>query len=262
MLHLACDAYENQGGIATLQRDLIEQSDSGSFITFADSRQGVERLAAHTEHELVSPYRSGYEANDRAAIERALRSGSLRGVVATSALELGINIPHFGVGLNIQLPASRKGFRQRLGRVGRSSPGAFAIVAVSNAFRRYGSSLEDYYRGSVEPSHLYLDNRFVHFAHAKCLADELEMLGVRGKAAPPDGVDWPNGFAEVFEFARIAGARARPREFDHIAGMGGDNPHLGMTLVQQIVEVEEGNFRHITRIRNGKLPSSPGSMPS
>ena len=184
LLHLACDAYEVQGGISKLQRDLIEQSDSGSFITFADSRQGIERLAAHTEHKLVSPYRSGYEVDDRAGIERALRSGGLRGVVATSALELGINIPHFEVGLNIELPASRKGFRQRLGRIGRSSPGAFAIVAASNAFRRYGSSLDDYYRRSVEPSHLYLDNRFVHFAHAKCLADELEMLGVRGGRPP------------------------------------------------------------------------------
>ena len=230
LLHLAYDTNESQEGISNLQRDLIEQSDSGSFITFADSRQGVERLAAATEHELVSPYRSGYELDDRALIERALRSGRLRGVVATSALELGINIPHFEVGLNIQLPASRKGFRQRLGRIGRSSPGSFAIVAASNAFRRYGSSLEEYFRGSVEPSHLYLGNRFVHFAHAKCLADELEMLGTRGKVAPPHGIDWPAGFADVFEFARVAGARARPREFDHIAGMGGDNPHHNYPL--------------------------------
>lgn len=230
LLHLAYDTSEDQGGISNLQRDLIEQSDSGSFITFADSRQGVERLAADTEHELVSPYRSGYETDDRAKIERALRSGSLRGVVATSALELGINIPHFEVGLNIQLPASRKGFRQRLGRVGRSSAGAFAIIAASNAFRRYGSSLEDYYQRSVEPSHLYLSNRFVHFAHAKCLADELEMLGARGKTAPPRGTDWPNGFADVFEFARVAGPKARPREFDHIASMGGDNPHHNYPL--------------------------------
>ena len=230
LLHLAYDPDEAQERISILQRDLIEQSDSGSFITFADSRQGVERLAAATEHELVSPYRGGYEADDRAVIERALRSGSLRGVVATSALELGINIAHFEVGLNIHLPASRKGFRQRLGRVGRSSRGAFAIVAASNAFRRYGSSLEDYYRRSVEPSHLYLGNRFVHFAHAKCLADELEMLGARGKAAPPQGIDWPAGFADVFEFARVTGTRARPREFDHIAGMGGDNPHHNYPL--------------------------------
>ena len=189
LLHLACGADEMQSTISGLQRALVERSNSGSFITFLDSRQGVERLAAQTEHGLVNPYRSGYEAEDRAVIESALRSGRLRGVVATSALELGIDIPHFAVGLNLGVPTSRKAFRQRLGRVGRSSPGVFAVVAEPNAFRRYGSSLEDYYRGSVEPSHLYLDNRFVHFAHAKCLADEFDMLGVKGRSVPPSNIE-------------------------------------------------------------------------
>ncbi len=230
LLHLACGADEMQSTISGLQRALVEQSERGSFITFLDSRQGVERLAAQTEHGLVNPYRSGYEAEDRAAIESALRSGRLRGVVATSALELGIDIPHFAVGLNLGLPTSRKAFRQRLGRVGRFSPGAFAVVAEPNAFRRYGSSLEDYYRGSVEPSHLYLDNRFVHFAHAKCLADEFDMLGVKGRSVPPSNIEWPSGFADVYDFARIGGARARPREFDHIARIGGDSPHHNYPL--------------------------------
>ena len=72
-----------------------------------------------TDDASVKPYRSGYEAEDRTAIERALRDGCLRGVVSTSALELGIDIPHFVVGFNIGVPASRKSFRQRLGRVGR-----------------------------------------------------------------------------------------------------------------------------------------------
>ena len=239
LLHLACGPTETQTMVADLQRNLVERSGADSFITFLDSRQGVERLAAQTEHDLVKPYRSGYEAEDRAMIERALRAGSLRGVVSTSALELGIDIPHFAVGLNLGLPSSRKAFRQRLGRVGRSTPGAFAILAEGNTFRRYGSSLDDYFRGSVEPSHLYLDNRFIHFAHAKCLADELDMLGVRGRSVPPGNVDWPAGFKEVYEFARVGGGRVRPREFDHIAGMGGDNPHHNYPLRN----VGEENFQ-------------------
>ena len=239
LLHLSCGTDELQQAISTLQRNLIEQSTSGSFITFVDSRQGVERIAAETAHELVNPYRSGYEAEDRAGIERALRFGNLRGVVATSALELGIDIPHFAVGVNLALPTSRKAFRQRLGRIGRSTPGTFSVVAEPNAFRRYGSSLEDYYRGSVEPSHLYLDNRFVQFAHAKCLADELDMLGVKGRSVPPGNIHWPSGFGDVYDFAKIGGARARPREFDHIAGIGGDSPHLNYPLRN----VGEENFQ-------------------
>ena len=230
LLHVACSPDDSQKIVGDLQREILEASDSGSFITFMDSRQGVERLAAEAEHDLVNPYRSGYESEDRAAIEQALRNGRLRGVVATSALELGIDIPHFAVGLNLELPNSRKAFRQRLGRVGRSTAGAFAVVAEPNAFLRYGSSLDDYYRGSVEPSHLYLDNRFVHFAHAKCLADELDMLGVKGRSVPPGNIDWPAGFEDVYEFARVGGTRARPKEFDHIARIGGDNAHHNYPL--------------------------------
>lgn len=230
LLHVTCSVEEMQAVISDLQRNLVEHSDSDSFITFMDSRQGVERLAAQTGHDLVHPYRSGYEAKDRAMIERALRSSSMRGVVATSALELGIDIRDFTVGLNLGIPMSRKAFRQRLGRVGRFVPGAFAVVAERSAFSRYGSSLDDYYRGSVEPSHLYLENRFVHFAHARCLADELDMLDVKGKSVPPGNIDFPAGFREVYEFARVGGGRARPREFDHIAGIGGDNPHVNYPL--------------------------------
>lgn len=120
IVHLACKAREEATIATELQKVLLGGSDRGSFITFVDSRQGAERLAIRTEAEdKVRPYRSGYEASDRQAIERALREGSLRGVVSTSALELGINIPHFSVGMNLGVPASRKSFRQRLGRVGR-----------------------------------------------------------------------------------------------------------------------------------------------
>ena len=119
---------------------LVEESADGSFITFVDSRQGAERLAVRTDNSgLVKPYRSGYEPEDRSDIEQALRDGRLRGVVSTSALELGIDIPHFAVGLNIGVPETRKSFRQRLGRVGRQRPGSFAVVAEPYAFNRYGS---------------------------------------------------------------------------------------------------------------------------
>jgi hypothetical protein len=87
--------------------------------------------------------------------------------------------------LNLNVPASRKSFRQRVGRIGRQKPGAFAVIAEPYAFRRFGMSLADYHASSVEPSYLYLQNRFIQYAHARCLADELEMLGVNGRKAAP-----------------------------------------------------------------------------
>jgi DEAD/DEAH box helicase domain-containing protein len=225
LLHLAVKRGEEASLAVELHKTLLS-SERGSFITFVDSRQGVERLAIRTDsEEVVRPYRSGYEGPDRLAIEQALRDGSLRGVVSTSALELGINIPHFSIGLNMNVPASRKSFRQRLGRVGRRKPGAFAVVAEPYAFRRFGMSFAEYYAASVEPSYLYLQNRFIQYAHARCLSDELEALGISGRKVPPGFVNWPEGFAQIFDFAYVGGPAARPREFDGIHRVGGDAPH-------------------------------------
>lgn len=231
ILHVAAANRREAEVAEAIHKDLVAESTDGSFITFVDSRQGAERLAVRTGSEsLVKPYRSGYEAEDRSNIERALRDGHLRGVVSTSALELGIDIPHFAVGLNIGVPVTRKSFRQRLGRVGRRRPGAFAVVAEPYAFKRYGNTLGEYYDRSVEPSYLYLGNRFMQFAHARCLAEELEMLGVTGRKALPKAVRWPDGFAEVFDFAYAGGPAARPREFDQINRIGGDQPHFNYPL--------------------------------
>ena len=231
ILHLAA-ADRREGEVAeVIHQALLEGATDGSFITFVDSRQGAERLAVRTGNDsLVKPYRSGYEAADRSNIEHALRDGHLRGVVSTSALELGIDIPHFAVGLNIGVPVTRKSFRQRLGRVGRQRPGSFAVVTEPYAFNRFGSTLAEYYAKSVEPSYLYLGNRFMQFAHARCLAEELEMLGVTGRKELPTIVTWPEGFAEVFEFAYPGGPAARPREFDQINRIGGDQPHFNYPL--------------------------------
>jgi DEAD/DEAH box helicase domain-containing protein len=217
--------------IGAILRRLVDESDDGSFIVFRDSRMGAERIAAQVDRpKHINPYRSGYEPKDRTAIEDALRKGSLRGVVSTSALELGIDIPHFSVGLNIGVPHSRKSFRQRLGRIGRHGPGVFGIIAPSFAFNRFGMTLMDYYRESVEPSYLYLNNRFMQYAHARCLAEELEMLGVGGRKRVPGRVSWPDGFSEKLDFAYAGSPSARPREYDQIFNIGGDQPHLNYPL--------------------------------
>ncbi len=219
----------------------------GGFITFVDSRKGVEGLASARENageedpaKLVDvadilPYRAGYAAEDRSRIERRLQDGTLRGVVSTSALELGIDIPHLRVGFNIGVPESRKAYRQRLGRVGRAAPGAFVVIAPRDAFARYGTSFREYHDMSVESSYLYLDNRFMQFAHGRCLADELESIGAPPKT--PARIAWPAGFREMHRAARPGGNR--PPEFDVIAALGGDSPQYGYPLRN----VGETNFQ-------------------
>ena len=225
-------------GLVECVRSLVVDSTRGSLIAFVDSRQGTERVAADIDlSALVKSYRSGFEPQDRADIEASLKDGQLRGVVSTSALELGIDVPHFTVGINAGIPYSRKSFRQRLGRVGRQTRGVFAILAEPNAFHRFGNTLADYYEASVEPSYLYLRNRFLQYAHARCLSDELEMFRQTGRKTLPSTVDWPEGFTEIFGFVDPAGPSARPREFDQVAALAGDKPQFGFPLRKAPEEV-------------------------
>ena len=232
--HVACPPGEGPAIARQLQQTVLARGTSGSFITFVDSRKGVESLAIATEEDLegltddpaVGAYRAGYIPEDRRQIEHDLRSGALRGVVSTSALELGIDFPSLTVGFNLGIPSTRKAYRQRLGRVGRNGPGAFIVIGTPSEFRQYGSTLREYHEMSVEPSYLYLDNRFMQYAHGRCLIDERDAL-----AAPsslPGRVPWPLGFKDVYSSARPTGNR--PTEFDAIASLGGDMPHLGYPL--------------------------------
>ncbi len=237
LLHI--DGPEIGGPGESMLQDIIQEigpATEDSFIAFHNSRQGVERVTKAIDRDDILPYRSGYEGRDRARIERQLREGALRGVVSTSALEVGIDVSGFTVGLNLGVPQSKKAFRQRLGRVGRASPGIFAVFAPRHAFTQLGSSFQEYFEGSVEPSYLYLDNRFIQFAHAKCLMDESEQLGFSDAKIPP-GVQWPESFEKVYEAAR-PGTR-RPREFELIAQIGADSPHFNYPLRQ----VGEPNYK-------------------
>ena len=237
--HLACPMGEQLQVAKALHKRVLADGREGGFITFLDSRKGVERLVVASQDteateldELLGnanilPFRAGFDSHDRRRIERRLQSGSLRGVVSTSALELGIDLPHLRVGFNIGVPSTRKAYRQRLGRVGRAGPGAFVVVAPPNEFRRYGTTFHEYHEMSVEPSHLYLDNRFMHFAHGRCLAVERESLAASLKL-PRRTAQWPHGFEESYVAAQ-PGGRRRP-EFDPIAELGGDSPHYGYPL--------------------------------
>lgn len=225
--------------VANIASGICALEERHRFISFVDSRQGVERIVYRVNSpDIVKPYRSGYAHSDRIAIERSLNDGTLCGVVSTSALELGIDIADMEIGINLGVPQSRKSFRQRLGRVGRAMPGLFLVIAPANAFTRFGETLDSYYESSVEPSYLYLGNRFVQFAHARCLQDEMESLG-RKPDDLPARIQWPQGFSEILKIARVG----YPMEFQAMAQIGGDSPHFNYPLRQLgefNVEIQQG----------------------
>ena len=99
--HVACPPGEELSIARQLQESVLTNGRQGGFITFMDSRKGVETLAMATEQDIkglfndpaVSPYRAGYVSTERREIERKL---PFRDVAGCSF--------HVGIGTRYRLP--------------------------------------------------------------------------------------------------------------------------------------------------------------
>jgi len=153
-------------------------------IVFAPSRMRVEILLTYLrdvlrnkpgDAERVAGYRGGYLPNERRAIERGLRDGSVRGVVATNALELGIDIGGMGASVVMGYPGSLASLWQQFGRAGRRHDAALSVlVASSNPLDQYVLTHPDYvFERSIERGLIDADNLYILASHLKCAAFEL-----------------------------------------------------------------------------------------
>ena len=102
-------------------------------------RTARETIAARTPHlrDAIAPYRAGYTAEQRRELERRLAAGELRAVVATNALELGIDIGLLDCAISIGFPGTVASLRQQWGRAGRSGEGLAMLVASADALDQY-----------------------------------------------------------------------------------------------------------------------------
>lgn len=104
-------------------------------VIFGRSRRGVEILLTYLQgvsgSKAVRGYRSGYLPTQRREIEKGLRDGSVRAVVATNALELGIDIGGLGAALLVGYPGSVASAWQQAGRAGRGLDPAAAVLVAS-----------------------------------------------------------------------------------------------------------------------------------
>ena len=106
-------------------------------IAFADSRNGAERIAIAARalgvpHDDVVTYRAGLLTRERREIEAGFTAGTIQGVVATSALELGIDLPGFDVAILSGFPGTLASFWQRVGRSGRGERPSIAVLIEGN----------------------------------------------------------------------------------------------------------------------------------
>ena len=102
-------------------------------------RVAREAIAVRAPHlrDAIAPYRAGYTAEQRRELERRLAAGELRAVVATSALELGIDIGTLDCAISIGFPGTVASLRQQWGRAGRSGAGLAVLVASADALDQY-----------------------------------------------------------------------------------------------------------------------------
>ncbi len=169
-----------------LTRDLI---DAGiSTLVFTRSRRAVEILVRYLRDDLdedgpadldpdeaVRGYRGGYLPDRRREVEQQLRAGETRCVVATSALELGIDVGGLDAVVIAGWPGSRAAAWQRAGRAGRRGlPSLVVMVACSEPLDQYVAADPEYLHGEP-PEHGRVDpeNLSVLVPHAKCAAFEL-----------------------------------------------------------------------------------------
>jgi len=153
-------------------------------MVFANSRLHTELLLTYLQKanpqlpgkpETIRGYRSGYLPGERREIERGLRDGRIRGVVSTSALELGIDIGSLDTVVMAGYPGTIAGTWQRAGRAGRRSGSSCAVMVASSApLDQFIVRNPDYFFGN-SPEHAFIqpDNLEILVNHLKCAAFEL-----------------------------------------------------------------------------------------
>ncbi len=155
-------------------------------ILFARSRLRVELIAAYLNDYFrnafnknngicVEPYRSGLLPNERRAIEKGLRDGTIQGVVSTNALELGIDIGGLDAAVMAGWPGSMASFRQQLGRAGRRQGLSLGVFVASSApMDQYMMEHPERIMGeSSEFARIDPENPYIYADHVKCAAFEL-----------------------------------------------------------------------------------------
>ena len=250
---------------ARMMADLV--AEGARTLTFVRSRRSAELAALSARSRLadaapqlratVASYRAGYLAEDRRALERALADGELRGLAATNALELGIDISGLDAVVLAGFPGTVASFWQQAGRCGRRGQGALVLlVARDDPLDTYlvhhpeallGKPVE---RVVIDPS-----NPYVLAPQLLCAATELPLT--------PEEVDaWQ---AEPVAQALVEDGLLRLRSGRYFAAAGLE-PHASVDIRGsaggQVAIVESGTGRLLGSTDAGQAPATvhPGAV--
>lgn len=162
-------------------------------IGFCRSRRGTEVVAADVRRRLpaeladrVRPYRGGYLPAERREIENDLFNGTIRGVVATTALELGVDIGGLDACVLDGFPGTIASMWQQMGRAGRECQSSLAVlVAGEDQLDQWlMAHPTEVFTRPPEPAVINPGNPFILHPHLGCAAFELPLT-------PADERWWP-----------------------------------------------------------------------
>ncbi len=171
-----------------IARELLDRGQQ--TLVFANSRLATEILLTYLkdDHKDVRGYRGGYLPKERREIERKLRDGEIRAVVATNALELGIDIGSLDAVVMAGYPGTIASTWQRAGRAGRRQTASLAVLVASSApLDQYIIEHPEYFfERPPEHARINPDNLEILLNHLKCAAFELPIRD--GETFGPHGV--------------------------------------------------------------------------
>ncbi len=158
-----------------IARELLDRNQQ--TLVFANSRLATEILLTYLKDDYsgVRGYRGGYLPKERREIEHKLREGDIRAVVATNALELGIDIGSLDAVVMAGYPGTIASTWQRAGRAGRRQTTALAVLVASSApLDQYIVEHPEYFfERPPEQAFINPDNLEILLNHMKCAAFEL-----------------------------------------------------------------------------------------
>ncbi len=163
-------------------------------ICFMKSRKGVELILRHAVDRLpselaerIAPYRGGYTPAQRREIEDRLVGGELLGVVATDALELGIDIGQLDAAICVTFPGTVASLRQMWGRAGRRGRGLAVYIAGEDALDQFFARHPDeFLRRPVEAAIIDPASPEIRDEHVLCAAHEAPLTAQDEELLGPD----------------------------------------------------------------------------